>query len=198
MTIGNTILKTGVWGGNISNYGTVTSLVYNLSDDDGGDFLTATGDQINIDPMLGPLQDNGGPTFTHELLAGSPAIDAGDPSFTPPPDYDQRGSGYSRVANARVDIGAFEVQPVAPGHAAQVQPPISADGTSVFSSKRGLVPVKFNLTQAVLRLAICRRQRLLCTERGSEVANKSMSRFTVGRRTLAQASGLITVAMLTI
>src|SRR5215813_5379052 len=138
VTIGNTILKTGVWGGNISNYGTVTSLVYNLSDDDGGDFLTATGDQINIDPMLGPLQDNGGPTFTHELLAGSPAIDAGDPSFTPPPDYDQRGSGYSRVANARVDIGAFEVQPVAPGHAAQVQPPISADGTSVFSSKRGL------------------------------------------------------------
>jgi len=78
---------------------TVSSLGYNLSNDNGGGFLTANGDQINTDPMLGPLQDNGGPTFTHELLAGSPDIDAGDPSFTPPPDYDQRGPGYNRIAN---------------------------------------------------------------------------------------------------
>ena len=34
-------------------------------------------DQISTDPMLGPLQDNGGPTFTHALLGGSPAIDKG-------------------------------------------------------------------------------------------------------------------------
>jgi hypothetical protein len=34
--------------------------------------------------MLGPLQDNGGPTFTQALLPGSPAIDAGYPNFTPP------------------------------------------------------------------------------------------------------------------
>jgi hypothetical protein len=114
--IGNTILKTGALGENIFNYfGTVTSNGYNLSSDDGGGFLTATGDQINTDPLLGPLQNNGGPTFTHELLAGSPAIDAGDPnfdpnSFTPPLLYDQRGSGFARVANSRIDIGAFEVQ----------------------------------------------------------------------------------------
>ena len=44
-------------------------------------FLVATGDQINTDPMLGPLQDNGGPTFTHELLPDSPAINGGDPNF---------------------------------------------------------------------------------------------------------------------
>jgi hypothetical protein len=61
--------------------------------------------------MLGPLQNNGGPTFTHELLTGSPAIDAGDPSFTPPPNYDQRGPGFNRVVNGRIDIGAFEVPP---------------------------------------------------------------------------------------
>jgi len=61
--------------------------------------------------MLGPLQDNGGPTFTHALLTGSPAIDAGDPNFTPPPYYDQRGPGFARVVNGRIDIGAFEVQP---------------------------------------------------------------------------------------
>ena len=64
----------------------------------------------NTDPLLGPLQDNGGPTFTHALLAGSPAIDAGDPAFVGPPDYDQRGIGFPRVVNGRIDIGAFEVQ----------------------------------------------------------------------------------------
>ena len=108
----NTILKTGISGENIyNNLGTVSSAGYNLSNDNGGGFLTATGDQLNTNPMLGPLQDNGGPTFTHELLIGSPAINAGDPNFTPPPVYDQRGPGYDRVVNGRIDIGSFEVQP---------------------------------------------------------------------------------------
>ena len=35
--------------------------------------LTATGDLSNVDSLLGPLADNGGPTFTHALLPGSPA-----------------------------------------------------------------------------------------------------------------------------
>jgi hypothetical protein len=61
--------------------GTVTSHGYNLSSDNGGGFLNGPGDQINTDPLLGPLQDNGGRTFTHELLPGSPATDAGDPNF---------------------------------------------------------------------------------------------------------------------
>jgi hypothetical protein len=63
-----------------------------------------------IDPLLGPLQDNGGPTQTMALLAGSPAIDAGDPNYTGPPFTDQRG--FARVYNGRIDIGAFEFQPV--------------------------------------------------------------------------------------
>jgi hypothetical protein len=146
VTIGNTILETGISGQNIINFGNLTSDGYNLSDDDGGGYLTATGDQINTDPMLGPLQDNGGPTFTHALLTGSPAIDAGDPHFVPPPDYDQRGPGYVRVAHGRVDIGAFEVQIVTPSYTGQVQPPINADGTSAFNVRRGVVPVRFTLT----------------------------------------------------
>jgi hypothetical protein len=148
LEIGDTILKTGSLGANIENYeGTVTSHGYNLSSDNGGGVLTATGDQINTDPLLGPLRDNGGPTFTHELLSGSPAIGAGDPNFTPPPYYDQRDSGYDRVANGRIDIGAFEVQAVPSPYAGQVQQPINADGSSVFSVRRGVVPVKFTLTQ---------------------------------------------------
>lgn len=62
-----------------------------------------------IDPKLGPLQNNGGPTFTHALLTGSPAIDMGSN-----PDalkFDQRGSGFNReVPAGKTDIGAFEVQ----------------------------------------------------------------------------------------
>jgi hypothetical protein len=142
LTIRDTILDGGGIGGDDGS--TLTSLGYNLSADDGGGYLTATGDQINTDPMLGPLQDNGGSTFTHELLSGSSAINMGDPSFTPPPNYDQRGLGYPRVVNGRIDIGAFEVQATA--YAAQIQQPINADGTSVFNVRRGVVPVKFTLT----------------------------------------------------
>ena len=54
------------------------------------------------------------------------------------------------IANANggdgTDMGAYEVQPATPSYAAQIQPPINADGTSVFNSRRGVVPVKFSLT----------------------------------------------------
>ena len=67
-----------------------------------------------IDPLLGPLADNGGPTLTHALLPGSPAIHAGDPAamagVNGVPLYDQRGEGFSRVAGGRIDVGAFEMQ----------------------------------------------------------------------------------------
>ena len=56
--------------------GSVTSKGYNLSSDDSCAF-NGPGDLNNIDPMLGPLRANGGPTKTMALLPGSPAIDAG-------------------------------------------------------------------------------------------------------------------------
>ena len=112
LQIENTILKAGPSGVNIysNGVGGVTSLGYNISSDNGNGFLTGPGDQINTDPLLGPLQNNGGSTFTHALLPGSPAIDMGDPNFTPPPFFDQRGPGFNRVVNGRIDIGSFEVQ----------------------------------------------------------------------------------------
>jgi parallel beta helix pectate lyase-like protein len=110
--ISNTIFNAGALGENIVNNGaTVISHGYNLSSDDGGGVLNGPGDQINTDPLLGPLQDNGGPTLTHALLPGSPAIDAGDPNFSPPPFNDQRGCPFDRVFNGRIDIGSFETQP---------------------------------------------------------------------------------------
>src|SRR6478672_7939018 len=112
LELGNTILKAGTSGVNIfNNGGSFITHGYNVCSDNGSGFLNGPGDQINTDPMLGPLQNNGGPTFTHELLTGSPAIDAGDPNFTPPPFYDQRGTPFVRVFNGRIDIGSFEVQP---------------------------------------------------------------------------------------
>jgi hypothetical protein len=74
-----------------------------------------------IDPLLGTLGDNGGPTATHKLLAGSPTLDAGDDALAKDASNntltrDQRGAG--RFANSAgpgtgtVDIGAFELHPV--------------------------------------------------------------------------------------
>jgi len=64
------------------------------------------GNQLNTNPLLGPLGDNGGLTFTMALLNGSPAIDAADPDpvFTSP--VDQRG--IARPQGLGPDIGAFE------------------------------------------------------------------------------------------
>jgi len=62
---------------------------------------------LDGDPKLGPLSNNGGSTQTHALLAGSPAIDAGDCALSP--DFDQRGE--PRPIGASCDIGAFEFIP---------------------------------------------------------------------------------------
>ncbi|MDT3778353.1 DUF2341 domain-containing protein [Nitrospira sp. MA-1] len=61
-----------------------------------------------IDPRLAGLADNGGPTRTHALLAGSPAINAG--TATGAPTVDQRGA----TRDASVDIGGFEAGSNAP------------------------------------------------------------------------------------
>jgi hypothetical protein len=76
------------------------------------------GNLFDEDPGLGPLADNGGPTQTMALLEGSAALDAGPdpvPDF-PGNEFDQRGTGFLRVAFGRVDIGAYELQePEPPG-----------------------------------------------------------------------------------
>jgi hypothetical protein len=64
---------------------------------------------LYADPLLAPLADNGGPTATHALTAGSPAIDAGSNTLSLA--VDQRGSGYPREQGSAPDIGAFELAP---------------------------------------------------------------------------------------
>ncbi|MCA9234282.1 MAG: hypothetical protein KDA44_02365 [Planctomycetales bacterium] len=86
-----------------------------------GAFPTNDGDLPGtVDPVLGPLANNGGPTFTHAVLEGSPAINAGDPffsslAFSPTLDDDQRGA--DRVLQGRIDIGAYESNFTPPANA---------------------------------------------------------------------------------
>ena len=69
---------------------------------------TRAGDRAGVDPQLGPLADNGGPTDTIALMAGSPAIDAGAAC----PATDQRG--LTRAQGTTCDAGAFESAFTAP------------------------------------------------------------------------------------
>ncbi len=113
LRIASSILHAGSGANLLNSSGTVTSLGFNLSSDNGGGFLTGTGDQINTNPQLGPLQNNGGPTETHALLSGSPAIEAGQSGGV---FVDQRGLARPvdspTIANVGdgSDIGAYEVQ----------------------------------------------------------------------------------------
>jgi hypothetical protein len=62
--------------------------------------------------MLGPLQDNGGPTLTQALLPGSPAIDAGSPTDIAGDSVTVDQRGFPRPGGSGNDIGAYEVQGV--------------------------------------------------------------------------------------
>jgi hypothetical protein len=91
--------------------GTVVSQGNNLIGNTSGSAGLGASDLQNVNPMLGPLQNNGGPTATLALLAGSPAIDKGsNPAGLT---TDQRGSGFNRTINGATDIGAYEFQPSA-------------------------------------------------------------------------------------
>jgi hypothetical protein len=101
--------------------GTLTSGGHNLIETPGPSCTIEgdpTGNLIGVDPRLGPLAANGGPTFTRPPLPGSPAIDAGNPAAPGSggaacEPVDQRGVARPQDGDgdgaARCDIGAVEL-----------------------------------------------------------------------------------------
>jgi predicted outer membrane repeat protein len=96
--------------------GTITILGWDLISSTSGTTISGSGlnSKFNVNPLLGPLQDNGGPTPTHALLPGSPAIDGGNDGLNLYP-TDQRGAprlvdnpGVPNASSDACDIGAFE------------------------------------------------------------------------------------------
>ena len=104
---------TGSTANEIANKDVDPTSIFNLIGDAstaGGLTNGVLGNIVGANSKLGPLAENGGPTLTHALLPGSPAIDAGDPSFAAPPDFDQRGQFFGRQYGYAIDIGAVEFQ----------------------------------------------------------------------------------------
>lgn len=134
VNISNSLIVNSI-GANCAINGTVNASGANFADDDTCDGLT---NDSAAGTNLGSLQDNGGPTFTHALLDGNPAINSGvnalavdengDPLTT-----DQRGDGFPRIVGNVVDVGAFESAFISnePPTAAAGGPYTVAEGDSV-------------------------------------------------------------------
>lgn len=114
VTVRNSIIADNMASNGPDASGLIGTVIQSLIEDPTGIVFTSLPQDVafNVPPMLGPLEDNGGPTFTHELLPGSIAIDHG--SNVDAPDYDQTGA--QRVVDgdgngvATIDMGAYEFQ----------------------------------------------------------------------------------------
>lgn len=151
---GTVTLRNTIIAGNSSNTneidvsGTIVSQGYNLIGNTTGSSGWTAADLLDQNPLLAPLGNNGGPTLTHALLPGSPAINAGnnalavDPTTNRDLTRDQRGS-VRRIGggmNSMVDIGAYE------SHIADSL--VTLGGRVLTSGGRGISNARIALTDA--------------------------------------------------
>jgi uncharacterized repeat protein (TIGR01451 family) len=124
-----TELLSSIVAGNVAGrtgsdlFGQSIAGMFNLIGDPAGHaFVSGSGkNQVGLDPLLGPLEENGGPTLTHMPQTGSPAIDQGTNSFALT--SDQRGIQFRRTVDTLAiddaadgtDIGAVETDQIAMG-----------------------------------------------------------------------------------
>jgi hypothetical protein len=127
VTLKNTIVSGNFNGGSPSttadDVAGAVNADYSLIGNTNGATITGANNQLNVDPLLGALGNNGGPTQTHVPALGSLAINNGSNALLPADTFDldndadaaetlpvdQRGPGFPRVVNTTVDIGAVEV-----------------------------------------------------------------------------------------
>jgi len=120
----------GTAGTNNAYYDSADDMVSwgnNLDSENSCNFNQPT-DQVNTNPFLGPLQDNGGPTFTHAIARTSPAYNTG--TNTGAPATDQRG--VTRPQDSTCDIGAYELASSATATA-------TGSGTATFATTTGSI-----------------------------------------------------------
>jgi hypothetical protein len=113
VTVDHTIVADNTVGGVGDDLGTPLSpsgsfaVSFSLIEAPGtADITDNGGNAPNVDPQLGALANNGGPTLTHLPANASPAVNAGNAAFVPPPSTDQRG--LTRIVGTAIDIGAVE------------------------------------------------------------------------------------------
>jgi len=140
----NTIVANNTAGNSIYNNGSSSPPEATISQGNNLDSENSCGfnqpsDKINTNPLLSPLQDNGGPSFTHALLHGSPAIDAGNNAGAPA--TDQRG--VPRPQGASCDIGAYELAQASVTTATNT-------GTAYFSTINGYITGLTALAESAL------------------------------------------------
>ncbi|MEX2373570.1 MAG: choice-of-anchor Q domain-containing protein, partial [Dehalococcoidia bacterium] len=124
--------------------GTVTSVNNNIIEDPSDCTVAGAGAVINADPFLGLLASNGGPTQTHALLTGSPAIDAGDNAAcaaAPVNGVDQRG--VTRPQGATCDIGAYEALQISIADIAQAEGDAGGTAFNAFVTLSAGIPAGF-------------------------------------------------------
>jgi hypothetical protein len=123
---------------------------FSLIETPAGVAVTGSNNKTGVDPLLGPLADNGGPTLTRPLLAGSPALNAGDPTAVAGgggvPLNDQRRAPFGRVFDGRIDIGAVEVRPIP---VADFEFDLDVDGGDFLAWQRGFGVAPPNGTKAL-------------------------------------------------
>jgi len=176
--------------------GVISSQGHNIESGTDCGFLSA-GDQQNTNPVLGPLQNNGGQMDTMALLAGSPAIDKADSANCPATDE----IGTTRPQGPGCDIGAYEVPlppppaPPAPPAPTPPAPPAqpAAPKVSVAGVRRACVSHSFHLRFRITTAASVKSVKVRLDGRTIKSTTRRSFTLTINSRRLKAGRHRLTI-----